>query len=122
MNKLYCLAFLGLFFSTLCHAQDIEVTFRGPGESRNVQWVTATNLTTGESLKIRGIRTLILSPTTGLASATSLTSSGIVYPNPFSGHTTLSTMFKIAQTVEISADRCSLSASHVLYIALETSF
>jgi uncharacterized protein (TIGR02145 family) len=102
MNKLYCLAFLGLFFSTLCHAQDIEVTFRGPGESRNVQWVTATNLTTGESLKIRGIRTLILSPTTGLASATSLTSSGIVYPNPFSGHTTLSTMFKIAQTVEIS--------------------
>ena len=70
------------------HAQDIEVTFSGTGESVIVDSVIASNLTTGESVIMPGTETLTLSGASGTSEV--LSSSGIIlYPNPFIGKTTL---------------------------------
>lgn len=96
------LVLFSLLFSVISLSvigQDISITFAGAGEATQVDSVTAINLTTNDSVTLPGNETLILSFNTGIPSIAELSDKGMVFPNPFSGKATLSTIFQKSQTV-----------------------
>jgi len=92
-----------LIFGALCSfGQNISVTFTGTGASTQIDSVKATNLQTNQSITLPGNETLILSVNTGISSVSELTNQGLVYPNPFSGGTTIKVIVETPQKVTIS--------------------
>ena len=92
-----------LFFATAIGsiAQDIRITFSGSGAATAVDRVTATNLSTGDSVQLPGSETLILTPRTGISSHPAFGDGGLVYPNPFEGRTSLKTIIQTPQEVQV---------------------
>ncbi|OFY54602.1 MAG: hypothetical protein A2X22_03205 [Bacteroidetes bacterium GWF2_49_14] len=85
--------------SIISNSQSISVTFTGTGAASLIDSVKATNLATNQSVTLPGNETLILADHSGIPDDTKLTSSGIVFPNPFSGNTTVSISVQNAQSV-----------------------
>ncbi len=73
-------------------AQNFTITFSGVGATTQIDSVTATNLRTGQNVTLPGNETLILALNTGIPLDSELNTSSVVYPNPFSGSTTFSTI------------------------------
>lgn len=93
---------IGLVLSWMAsYGQNISVTFTGTGATTQIDSVTATNLTTNQSITFPGNETLVLTLNTGIPSVSKLTDSGIVYPNPFSGKSTFRMVFQQPQTVNL---------------------
>ena len=88
-----------MFLAVSVSGQNISITFTGAGEASQVDSVTAINLRTGESVTLPGNETLVLALNTGISSISGLISTGVVFPNPFSGKATFSTIVAKPQTV-----------------------
>jgi len=73
-----------------CPAQNLTITFTGNGAADHVEYVTATNLKTGQSITFPGNETLTLVQSTGIHSILETEPKISVYPNPFAGNTTVS--------------------------------
>ncbi|MDD3946173.1 MAG: FISUMP domain-containing protein [Bacteroidales bacterium] len=81
--------------------QNISVTFTGTGGATQVDSVTATNLTTNESVTLPGNETLILTAYSGILTDLELSDIGKVFPNPFTGAAALFISISKPQTVYI---------------------
>ncbi|MFA5816216.1 MAG: FISUMP domain-containing protein [Bacteroidales bacterium] len=92
-------SFLWFTLSVSGITQNISVTFTGTGAATQIDSVTATNLTTNKSITLPGNETLILTDNTGIPTVSELTNIGIVFPNPFPGKATITTMVQKPQTV-----------------------
>ncbi|MFA5814316.1 MAG: FISUMP domain-containing protein [Bacteroidales bacterium] len=90
---------LWLTLSVTGIAQTISVTFTGTGAVTKIDSVTATNLRTNQSVTLPGNETLILTVNSGVSTISELVNMGIVYPNPFSGKATFTTIVQNPQTV-----------------------
>ncbi|MCX6235559.1 MAG: T9SS type A sorting domain-containing protein [Bacteroidetes bacterium] len=90
-----------MFISVVIYGQDLTITFTATGAATQIDNVTATNLRTNQSVTMPGDDTLILAVNTGIPSFWDLNQKGIVFPNPFSGKTTLVTNIQKPQTVYI---------------------
>lgn len=90
-----------LFASMGSYGQNISVTFTATGAAAQIDSVTATNQSTGESVTLPGNETLVLGANTGIPSFDELSGTDLVFPNPFSGQTTFSTVVSRAQTVDL---------------------
>jgi len=88
-----------VFGSTVSYGQNISVTFTGTGAATQIDSVKATNLRTNQSVALPGNETLVLTVNTGIPSVSELTDMGIVYPNPFSGRATFSTVVQKPQSI-----------------------
>ncbi len=84
----------------LC-GQNLRMTFSAAGASANVDSVKATNLRTNLHVTLPGNDTLILAYVTGINTVSDANRKGIVFPNPFSGKTTLMAGISKAQTVSL---------------------
>jgi uncharacterized protein (TIGR02145 family) len=84
----------------LC-GQNFNMTFTAAGAAVKVDSVKATNLRTNESVTLPGNDTLILAVNTGITTLSDANRQGIVFPNPFSGKTTLVANIRKAQTVSL---------------------
>jgi uncharacterized protein (TIGR02145 family) len=82
-------------------AQDISVTFSASGSATKIDSVAATNLATDQSVTIPGDATLVLASNTGIQSMPGLSEAIMVYPNPFSGITTLNAVIPTSQIIEV---------------------
>jgi uncharacterized protein (TIGR02145 family) len=88
-----------MFGSLVSFGQNISVTFTGTGAATQIDSVTATNLTTNQSVTLPGNETLVLTGNTGIPSVYELPNIGIVYPNPFSGKASFMAVVQKPQTV-----------------------
>lgn len=88
-----------LFCSIASWGQNLSVTFTGTGAATQIDSVTATNLTTNQSVTLPGNETLVLTVNTGVPSIPELTNMGMVFPNPFSGKATFTTIVQKPQSV-----------------------
>jgi uncharacterized protein (TIGR02145 family) len=95
---IFCLWMLS---SMLLSGQNLNMTFTASGAADKVDSVKATNLRTNESVSLPGNDTLVLSVNTGIILLSDLNSQGIIFPNPFSGKTTLVANIRKAQTVSL---------------------
>ncbi len=84
----------------LC-GQNLNMTFTPAGASDKVDSVKATNLRTNLSVTLPGNDTLVLAYTAGISTLSDDNRQGIVFPNPFSGRTTLVANIQVAQTVSV---------------------
>ncbi len=82
-------------------SQDIHVTFTGTGESIFIDSIIATNLSTDKSITFPGAESLVLSRNTGIPTINELANTGKVFPNPFSGNTTLALNIQKSQMVSL---------------------
>jgi len=82
-------------------AQNFEVTFSGKGAVKNIDLVTATNLSTNQSITFRGNETLLLSVSTGIEDNYSNPFNSQLYPNPTSAIATLNFVTYKSETVTI---------------------
>lgn len=95
------------FFLILCTsalpglAQNISVTFAGTGNVTQIDSVTATNLSTSQSVTLPGNAILVLSPQTDVPALLDDATNGVIFPNPFSGRTTLLASVQQPQTVQV---------------------
>jgi uncharacterized protein (TIGR02145 family) len=87
--------------SLILNGQNLHMTFTPAGASEKVDSVKATNLRTNLSVTLPGIDTLILAYTAGISTLSDKNQTGIVFPNPFSGRTTLVANIQAAQTVSV---------------------
>jgi len=71
------------------NGQNIQITFKGTGESTVVESVIATNLTLDESITLPGNETLILSIGAGIIDLNESHENPRLYPNPFQNYATL---------------------------------
>ncbi len=72
-------------------AQPVGVTFKGTGVASRIESITATNLSTNESVTLPGTATLqlyFLTRFNGAQAITQVPDDGFVYPNPFAGKST----------------------------------
>jgi uncharacterized protein (TIGR02145 family) len=88
-----------IFGSSVSYSQNMSVTFTGTGAATQIDSVTATNLTTNLSVTLPGNETLVLTVNTGVPSVYELINLGIVFPNPFSGRATVTTIVQQPQSV-----------------------
>ena len=86
----------------LC-GQNLTMTFTAAGAAEKVDSVKATNLRTGLNVSLPGNDTLLLQRVAGITDPSGNTRQGIVFPNPFSGRTTLVANIQKAQTVSLEA-------------------
>lgn len=91
--------FVMMFSALLSFGQNISITFTGTGEATRIDSVKATNLATSQSVTLPGGATLILTPKTGISSVSEFSDLGLVFPNPFSGQATVTTIVQKPQTV-----------------------
>ncbi|MFO7617566.1 MAG: FISUMP domain-containing protein [Bacteroidales bacterium] len=99
--KALLLSFLFIATALNASAQDIRVNFSGSGAATTVDRVTATNLSTGDSVQLPGNETLVLTPRTGISTDPLLSFGGRVFPNPFASRTSLKTFTQTPQEVHI---------------------
>ncbi len=85
--------------SVILSGQNLNMTFSAAGASDKVDSVKATNLRTTMNVTLPGNDTLVLTSTAGISAVSDLKSQGVVFPNPFSGKTTLVAAIQKAQTV-----------------------
>ena len=88
-----------MFGYLVSYGQNISVTFTGTGAVTQIESVTATNLTTNQSVTLPGNETLVLTVNTGVPTVPELAYIGIVFPNPFSGKATFMAVVQKPQTV-----------------------
>ncbi len=81
--------------------QELHVTFSATGEATSIDSVTATNLTTNQRVTFPGSATLVLSSGTGIDDFTTLPDGGIIFPNPFSGRSSMIAKISGSQLVTI---------------------
>lgn len=93
---LFCLLMLS---STAFFGQNLNMTFTAAGASTKVDSVKATNLRTNLNVTLPGNDTLVLAYIAGIPNLSGAGHQGTVFPNPFSGKTTLVANVQIAQTV-----------------------
>lgn len=82
-------------------AQNISITFTGTGAATTIDSVTATNLRTNERIIVPGKETLVLTVNSGIPAEQELLNSGMVYPNPFAGKTTILITVQKPQLVDL---------------------
>lgn len=83
-------------------AQDIRVTFTATGAATTIDSVKATNLRTDQSVTFPGNASLVLTINTGIPTVNDWTNAAMVYPNPFSGSTTLTATLQKPETIHLS--------------------
>lgn len=126
----------------ISNGQDINITFSGTGAATQIDSVTATNISTGESVILPGYATLVLTPKTGINAITENAANGMIFPNPFSGTTTLIAGITESQSVSLkvqnlvgqivsqtvafvrpgeNAFRLSVSAEGIYWVSLTTN-
>ena len=86
----------------LSFGQNISVTFSGIVATARIDSVAATNLTTYHNVTLPGNERLILSVNSGIPAVSELSERGMVFPNPFSGRATFTTVVKKSQTVYLN--------------------
>lgn len=77
------------FAALMSFGQDISITFTGKNAAGQIDSVKATNLTTNQSVSLPGSATLVLTPKTGVPVLMENTGQVMIFPNPFSGRTTI---------------------------------
>jgi uncharacterized protein (TIGR02145 family) len=97
--KKFILILLAFVVALPAYPQDIRVTFSAAGAATTVDSVKATNMKTNKSITLPGNENLILTPGTGIPTVTKMVDSGIIYPNPFSGNTTISLKIPTGQSI-----------------------
>ncbi|MCX6225207.1 MAG: T9SS type A sorting domain-containing protein [Bacteroidia bacterium] len=105
--KLQAHLVLLVFFTASAEAQNLNMTFTGTGASTHVESVTATNLTTSQSVTLPGNGTLVLTTGNGIPPGSVLEDQDLVFPNPFSRQATFSTSVKQAQSVTLKIQNFS---------------
>jgi uncharacterized protein (TIGR02145 family) len=100
MIKIYSLCLL-MLSSAIFYGQNLSMTFSAAGAANKVDTVKATNLRTNESVKLPGNDTLVLSRSTGIIVRSDVSEQGIVFPNPFSGRTSLVATLRQSQQVAL---------------------
>jgi uncharacterized protein (TIGR02145 family) len=85
----FLLLVLMMSVARISFGQDLSITFAGTGASNQIDSVTATNLTTGQIITLPGSATLILTPKTGIPVFEENAAEVMIFPNPFSGRTTI---------------------------------
>ena len=98
MSRLNLLILL-MLGSPVSIGQNISVTFSPAGAATVIDSVTATNLRTNKFITFPGNETLILSVGTGISPADATDETSFIFPNPFSGRTTLSILAQKPETV-----------------------
>ncbi len=98
MTKLTLLTLL-MFGFIISHGQNIHVTFTGKGAATQIDSVIATNFAKNKSVTLPGNETLILAVNTGVPLVSELINLVRVFPNPFSGRATFTTIVQKPQTV-----------------------
>lgn len=88
MVKIVGIALLHLS-SAASYGQEINITFTAADEVVTIDSIKATNLSTNESVTLPGNATLVLKSGTGINDIPDSHSGGLLYPNPFSGVTSL---------------------------------
>ena len=102
MRKLIYLSVFAGFISIGLAAQEINLTFSGTGNTTIIESVTATNMSTNESITLPGNETLVLSQNTGVLSIGELSNTSMVFPNPFSGTASIIIGIQSPQSVYIN--------------------
>ncbi|MEA1877671.1 MAG: FISUMP domain-containing protein [Bacteroidota bacterium] len=92
-----------LFWAIMIIGQNIQITFTGTGEAPIVDSVTATNLTTNQSVTFPGSGTLILKQSSGIMSLEDNPMQLRLFPNPFDNTSTLTFNQSEPGKVQISA-------------------
>lgn len=92
-----------LFGTIMIIGQNIQITFTGTGESTVVDSVTATNLTTNQSVTLPGNETLILEQSSGIIGLEKNPMQLKLFPNPFDNTSTLTFNQSEPGRVQISA-------------------
>ena len=82
--------------------QNISVTFTGTGAATHIDSVTATNQRTNQCITLPGNETLVLTLNTGIPMVSEFTNQGMVFPNPFPGKATFTTVIQKPQTVYLN--------------------
>ncbi|MEI6436574.1 MAG: FISUMP domain-containing protein [Bacteroidota bacterium] len=100
MLKFFTFAILSLS-SVILFGQNLNMTFTAAGASDKVDSVKATNLRSAMSVTLPGNDTLVLAVTAGITTLSDANHGGIVFPNPFSGMTTLVANIQKPQTVSL---------------------
>jgi len=104
MVKMYTLSLL-MMSSAILYGQDLPMTFSATGAANTVDTVKATNLRNNESVTLPGNDTLFLSRSLDITVSPGIRHQGIVFPNPFSGRTSL--VVPIRQPQQLSLElRC----------------
>jgi uncharacterized protein (TIGR02145 family) len=93
---------LFLFNSIILSGQNLSMTFSAAGAAEKVDSVKAANLRTNESVTLPGNETLVLNANTGTDDLPGLNTLGNVFPNPFSGKTTIIVSVQNTQTVTLA--------------------
>ena len=101
MRNLFFITVL-LLGSISVKSQNLYVTFAGTGDITVVDSVTATNLTTGESITLPGSETLVLSGITGRFDFNKLQEFIQLFPNPSQGTASLSFIQETAKEINIT--------------------
>lgn len=81
--------FVMMFAAPFSFGQNISITFTGKGAATKIDSVSATNLATNQSITLPGSATLILAPKTGIPDLIENAAQVMIFPNPFSGRTTI---------------------------------
>jgi uncharacterized protein (TIGR02145 family) len=90
-----------IFMFLPSNGQDINLTFNGTGAASQIDSVIVTNQATRQRIILPGDATLTLSANTGIPSENACKNQGTVFPNPFSGRTTLKSIYNNGQTVNV---------------------
>jgi len=100
---MYRLTILVVWIAVSIHSfsQNFRISFTAKGTVSSIDWVTATNLSTNQSVTFPGDEILVLTPNTGSNSGPVLIHRSLVFPNPFSGQTTFMTSFETPQMVSL---------------------
>jgi uncharacterized protein (TIGR02145 family) len=100
------LPFLTLMFAALTtQGQDIKINFTCSMTGSSIEKITATNLTSRQTISLPGTETLVLTQlfpiSNGIPESPDLTNSLNAFPNPFAGSTTITASVTEAQQVSV---------------------
>ena len=91
-----------MFSFLVSNGQNISITFTATGADTQIDSITATNLSTNESITFPGNGTLLLTVGTGIPTVSEYTNRGMIFPNPFSGRATFTAIVENPQTIWLS--------------------
>jgi uncharacterized protein (TIGR02145 family) len=90
-----------LFTSVFSRAQDINISFAEKNADHPIDSITAINLSTNQAITLPGNETLVLKGATGVPDIPLQSDQLAVYPNPFSGESSIRVSINEPQKVSI---------------------
>ena len=100
MKRFLLLVFM-MSVARISFGQDLSITFAGTGAANQIDSVTATNLATGKIITLPGGATLILTPKTGIPVFMENAANVMIFPNPFTGRTTIMASIQGPQQLKV---------------------